>query len=584
VSAVGGRRPIRPLARAVVEQIAAGEVVERPASVVKELVENAVDAGAARISVALEGGGRDAIRVEDDGGGIPAGELLLAVAAHATSKLPPEGPIDRISTLGFRGEALAAIATVARLRLVSRPPEAPAAARLEVADGTAGPVVPAARAPGTTVEVTALFERTPARRKFAKSPAAEQLEVLRTLERLYLARPGIALRLTSEGGEVAAFPASDRLDDAAARVLGADLLRDSFPVAAPVPGGSLEGVLGGPARAAGHSRRLFVALNGRAVEARGIAQAVRVAFGDGLPRSRYPVGVLHLTLDPGRLDVNVHPTKREVRIEGDRELADAVRRAVRAALERTPAAAELPARSRPARASAADAVARRSDPGPAPAAARAQRRLFEGPAPKAAAPVAAAPPRPALDLLGCVGALYWVAATDDGLVLIDQHAASERLLYDLLRRDGTLARQELVAPVTLRLTDGQRAALADHPDEVRAAGFSTEPFGRHEVRVRTVPEYRGRRARAEALLELLDELADGGRPTLPDGLAERAAASIACHAAIRAGDAIAPEEFRRVLRALSELDPPAFSCPHGRPIRVRFSRSRLDRWFLRTGA
>jgi DNA mismatch repair protein MutL len=187
-------------------------------------------------------------------------------------------------------------------------------------------------------------------------------------------------------------------------------------------------------------------------------------------------------------------------------------------------------------------------------------------------------------LLGCVQALYWVAESDDGLVLIDQHAASERVLYEALLRDGTLARQELVEPVALRLSAAQREALRENADTVRSSGFDVEPIGPETYLVRAVPSYRGRRARPEALPGLLDELAEGGRPTTTDGLRERTAATIACHAAIRAGDAVEPDEFRRVLRVLYGLPESSYSCPHGRPILLRFSRSRLDRWFLRTGA
>jgi DNA mismatch repair protein MutL len=568
-----------------VEQIAAGEVVERPASVVKELVENAVDAGARRVEVGLARAGLDAITVDDDGEGIHANELSLAVERHATSKIDPHGPIDAIDTLGFRGEALAAIATVARLSIVSRPPGAADAAELRVVGGLAGAVRPAARAPGTTVRVESLFERTPARRKFLKTAVAEQLEIVRTVERLYLARPTIALRLVAEGTEAASYPAAGRLADAAARVFGPAILRQSFAVDAPLPGGAVHGVLGGPALAAGSSRRLFLAVNSRTVESRPLAQAVRAAFGDALPRTRYPVGVLHLELDPDRIDVNVHPTKREVRFVGDRELADALRSAVRSALTGASVLTEVPDRSGPARpstgsGSSTSATARL----PSARARSPQRTLVEGAPADRPPPVASTRERPTLELLGCVGALYWVARTGDELVLIDQHAASERLLYDSLLREGGLGRQQLVDPLVLRLSGAQRAALAVHAELVAAAGFTIEPFGPSDVRVRTVPDYRGRRARPEAVAELLDELADGGRPTLPDGLAERAAASIACHAAIRAGDPVAAEEFRRVLEALADLPEAARSCPHGRPIFVRLPRSRLDGWFLRTGS
>ena len=580
------RAPIRRLSSATVERIAAGEVVERPASVVKELVENAVDAGAESVTVRLEGGGLDRIEVADDGGGIAPDELELAVERHATSKLPPEGPVERIGTLGFRGEALAAIASVSRFRLTSRPADQDAAEGISVVGGTLAGRFSASRAPGTTVEVEDLFFNTPARRKFLKSPAAEQVEVLQTVERLYLARPNVGLRVESEGREVATYPPSHELKDAAARVLGPGFLSSSFELSAEVPGGHLFGALGRPGVAAPSSRGLFLAVNGRAIVSRPFAQNVRIAYGDYLPRTRFPVGVLHLEIDPDRLDVNVHPTKREVRFAQERELLDTVRRSVRESLIGEPQVAEpLGARfpAAPRAPTAPPSLPLRPVARPAPI--RFQRTL-EGPViPEATArsPIPAGGGHPRMTLLGCLHDLYWVAESDEGLVLIDQHAASERVLYEELRRTGALQRQTLVEPVPVTLTGAERSALSAHAETVRAAGFDVESFGPDTFLVRSVPAYRGRSARPDSLAELLDELASGGRPTLPDGLEERRAATVACHSAIRAGDVVSAEEFSRVLSELHALPEAPYSCPHGRPIVVGVPRSRLDHWFLRSG-
>jgi DNA mismatch repair protein MutL len=582
------RRPIRPLSPATVERIAAGEVVERPASVAKELVENAVDAGATNVSVRLEGGGLDSLEVADDGFGIPPEELALAVERHATSKLDPAGPIERIDSLGFRGEALAAIASVSRFRLLSRPPDREVGEGISVVGGTVAGRFSAGRAPGTTVVVEDLFFNTPARRKFLKSPAAEQLEVVRTLERLYLARPSLTLRVEAERRELTTLPAATRLSDAAARVLGAALLRDGFPVTGDLPGGKVRGVLGRPTLAAAASTNLHVAVNGRAIVSRPVAQAVRAAFGDYLPRARFPVGVLHLEIDADRIDVNVHPTKREVRFARERELLDALRIRVREGLLASPPVAEVSV-DRPAgfgtrHETPLSPSARGGAPPLVASSTAVQERLDVPPDAPPGTEVRAESGHPRLVLLGCVQALYWVAESDDGLVVIDQHAASERVLYEEILREGTLARQELVAPVPIRLAGAQREVLRTHPDVVRSAGFEVEPFGPETYLVRSVPSYRGRRGRPELLPGLLDELAEGGRPTTTDGLRERTAATIACHAAIRAGDTVAPEELRRVLEELYALPESSYSCPHGRPILLRFSRSRLDRWFLRSGA
>lgn len=577
------RAPIRRLERATVEQIAAGEVVERPASVVKELIENALDAGAATVTVTLEEGGLARIEVADDGIGIPSEELALAVERHATSKLPPEGPVDRITSLGFRGEALASIGTVSRLRILSRTPDRDVATGLSVEGGRAGRRTTRARAPGTTVEVSDLFYQTPARRKFLKSAAAEQVETIAAVERQYLAHPDTTYRVRSGAREVALYPRTTSLRDASARVLGPGLLRESFEVTGELPGGRVAGILGRPALAAASSRGLHLSVNGRPVVSRPLAQAVRAAFLDHLPRTRFPVGALWLDLEPDRVDVNVHPTKREVRFLRERELAEELRRRVREALLSHPAIPDAPGAVGTREGLPRSEPSLRPYPLPLrPAAVR--QRTLSPPQLEPGRPVRAPGASSPLRLLGCVSALYWVAEDGDGMVLIDQHAASERVVYAELRRTGSLGQQTLMTPIQLALSGAERAALIAHAEAVRASGFRVEPFGPEIYRILAVPVYRGRSAQGEALRELLDELAAGGRPTLPDTLEERTAASVACHAAIRAGDVVDPAEFSRVLDQLASLPGSSYACPHGRPILVRLPRGRLDRWFLRSGS
>ena len=571
-SPAGTRRPIRRLDPQTIERIAAGEVVERPASVVKELLENALDAGATEVRVTVARGGIDAIRVDDDGVGIPKEELPLALERHATSKLAGPDDLDAIATLGFRGEALAAIAAVARVTLTSRTRDADAAYALEAAGGAPGPVRAAARPPGTTVEARELFFNTPARQKFLRSAAAEQVEVAATVERIHLARPDVAIVLATERGEIGRYVRALDLGDAANRVFGPEFATGSFPVSGALPGGGrLEGVLGRPALARSHSTSLFVAVNRRAVASRPIAQAVRAAFQDHLGRARFPIGVLALILPPGRVDPNAHPTKREVRFADERALAESIRLLVRDAL-----LGDAPA-APPGPAGAPAPPAPR--PGPTASEGRGRQRSFEGVAPPAS--VAPSAHHPALRLLGSIGRLYWVAERDDGALLIDQHAASERVLFDALLAHGRIGRQELLHPTVVLLSAREKAALEAHAEAVRAAGFDVAPFGGDRYRVRAVPSYLGRRLGAEALRPLLAEIADGGRPTVPDGLAERVAASIACHAAVRAGDVVSPEEFGQIVERLFARSEPAYACPHGRPIVVEVRRARLDRWFLR---
>lgn len=588
---VAVRAPIRRLDEATVREIAAGEVVERPASVVKELVENAIDAGAGEVRVALESGGLDLVAVQDDGTGIPTAELALAVERHTTSKLPSAERLRDVATLGFRGEALAAIAQVSRLRLISRPPGSEEAHGISVVAGSVVGEFVEGRPTGTTVEVRDLFFNTPARRKFVGGPAAEQVEVASTLERLYLARPTVGLTLVADGRELARYPPTASLRDAAARVLGPEFLAVGLPFRAPAERGvGLSGVVARPDLSRSTSLGLFLAVNGRAIASRILQQAVRAAYQGYLPRGRFPVGVVHLSVEPGHVDVNVHPAKREVRLAKEREIGERLRTVVRRTLQEGPHVAEPLGRPPAATGEGIPLVEEPAGPvGPdrsdaaAPLAALPatfQRRLDQLPVPTVVAGTAR---HPALRLIGCLGALYWVGESGLDLVLVDQHAVSERLLFDALLRDGKLARQELVDPVALPLTPREAQFLEAHADDVRASGFLVEPFGGGVYRVLAVPVSRGRLARAEALPGMLDELLDGGRPTVPDGLRERTAATVACHGAIRAGDRVAPEELGRLLESLYALPEPAYACPHGRPILVRIARARLDRWFLRRG-
>ncbi len=581
------RHPIRRLDPDTIARIAAGEVVERPASVVKELVENAVDAGATEVRVRLEGGGLESIVIDDDGAGIPPEELPLAVERHATSKLEDVRELAQIATLGFRGEALSAIGAVSRLRIISRTPESDAAHGISVVAGAVVGTFVEGRAPGTTVEVRELFFNTPARRKFLHAPAAEQAEVAATVERLYLAQPSLGLVLAGERGELARFPPAHGLRDASGRVFGPEFLAESFDVHAQIGAIRVDAVLGRPVLSRSNGAGLYLSVNGRSIASRSLAQAVRLAFSEYLPRTRYPVGVVALSLDPARVDVNVHPTKREVRIAHEREVADALRSAVRGALRGAPHAAERPGgpRIRPLPPSPlvppAAAAGSLEAPGSlASAPARSIQRTL-GP-PPAGTEVRGTERHPGLRLVGPVFALYWLAESDGALLLIDQHAASERVLFDALRRDGHLARQALVDPVRLELGARRAAVLEDRAEDVRRAGFEVEPFGGESYRVLSVPSYRGRRVLPEQLLDLLDELGGGGRPVVPDGLAERVDASIACHAAVRAGDPLSAEEMGRILEALYALEDASYACPHGRPIVVRFPRGRVDQWFLRS--
>ncbi|MCI4357822.1 MAG: DNA mismatch repair endonuclease MutL [Thermoplasmata archaeon] len=587
------RRPIHRLKPATVARIAAGEVVESTASVVKELVENAYDAGGSEVRVEIWGGGTERIRVSDNGSGILPEELALAVERHATSKLSDSEDLDTVATLGFRGEALASIGAVSHLSIRSRTALSDSAHGIRVDGGEVSGEYEEGGPPGTTVDVRDLFYNTPARRKFLRSPAAEQVEVTRVVGALYLARPGIALSLSSEGQEIARYPATGSLSDAVVRVLGEELLGQTLEVRADPLGEeglAVTAVLARPTVSRGTSSALYLSVNGRIVASRTLQVAVRLAYEDYLPKNRFPLGTVHLVVDPSRLDVNVHPTKREVRIAREREVAEALRRAVRGSLQGTAAVSDpVSAAPRPYFPSVGTGGPRPTEPprvalagslgGGSGGGATSQARLEPAAPPRAVDPSGG---HPRLRLLGSLFHLYWVAESEASLVLIDQHAASERVVYDSLRADGRLARQELVSPVTLTLSARQSAAWAANREEIDAAGFEVESFGGSSFRVASTPVFRGRLARAETLPELLDELADGGRSSAPNDWVERRAASLACHAAVRGGDAISAEEMGRILEALYRLPGASYACPHGRPILVRLDRRRLDQWFLRS--
>lgn len=584
------RRPIRRLDEATVRAIAAGEVVERPASVVKELVENAYDADAREVVVSAEGGGIDRIEVADDGLGIPEDELRVAIERHATSKLDSADGLRSIRTLGFRGEALSAIGTAARLRLASRPRGGRAARAVEVEGGSVVAESPAGGPEGTRVEVRELFGALPARRKFLRAPAAEQAELLATLERLYLSRPSVGLTFRSGDREVGRWPAAGSLRDAAARVFGPAFDEAGFDVEGiALPGVRLRARLGHPVAATGAAHRLVVVVNGRSIAGGPVAAAVRAAYSGYLPRGRFPVGVVAIDVEPSRVDVNVHPTKREVRFVREREVMEALRRVVREALQRqslaapprefgaTPTSGATEGSSGPTRVSAL--LPPRGALKGGAGSTSAQRQLVDE-TPTASLTSTDAR-RPALTLRTSVFDLYWFAEAGDELVVVDQHAADERLLFEAILAEGRLARQALVEPLLIELTPRQAATLEAKPAEVERSGFVVERFGASAFRLSSVPSFRGHAARSGAFPQLLDELADGGRPTWPDGARERTAASIACHAAVRAGDRISAERMGRILADLAATAPEAYACPHGRPILVRLPRGKVDGWFLR---
>jgi DNA mismatch repair protein MutL len=562
---------IRLLPPAVADRIAAGEVVERPASVVKELTENALDAGASRIAVAIEGGGTTRITVEDDGAGIAPGELALAVERHATSKLADERLIE-IATLGFRGEALPSIGAVARLEIVSRALGSDTGAMIAVEAGAKGEVRPAAAPPGTRVTVRDLFFATPARLKFLKTARTEAEACVQVVRRLALAHPRVGFTVTLDGREALAAPPADRARRIAALI--PDLAQHAVDVSSERGSVGLAGVIGPPSLTRATATEQHLMVNGRPVADRLLKTALRVAYGDLIAQGRHPLAVLALTLPPEAVDVNVHPAKAELRFREPDAVRGFVIAALRSALgtARTVAPAPSARWSPPLRlAAAASSVAE------APALPLA--------APPLARPVPVAPPPE--HPLGAARAqllnTYIVAETADGaVVLVDQHAAAERLAHEALRRaleTGGVARQTLLSPEVVELSPAASEAVLARADELATLGLAVEPFG-GAVLVRAVPAPLAGCDAAALLRDIAEELADTGETTMLRVRIDAVLARMACHGSLRAGRRLTQAEMDALLRQI-EATPNSGTCSHGRPTWIRLTRAELERLFGR---
>jgi len=604
-------RPIRRLPSALIDQIAAGEVVERPASVVKELVENALDAGASRVRVELRGGGRDWIAVTDDGSGMTPDDARLALERHATSKLACPEDLERIGTFGFRGEALPAIAAVSNLRLVTRTAGASAGFEVRVEGGARRTEREIGAPVGTRIEVAELFAHVPARRKFLKTVATEWGHAADWIARAALALPEVHFDVVRDDRPAWAWPAARDPLDRVAAVLGereADAL-----VAVDFAEGRVRawGWVSRPDRHRSNLSGVYLFVNGRPVRDRLVQHALVDCYRDVLPRGRFPSAVLFLDVPPAAVDVNVHPAKWEVRFADPRAAHRWVRSAVRDALaERRwlgrgaePAEASAP----PPMAGAAQAgavadAAPRADAG-GPRASQddwifAARRARDA---DAAVPAADASPgaRPdgasgrvrfgELNLLGQLLATYLVLEGKDDLLLVDQHAAHERVLYEQLRAawlEQGVARQGLLTPLTVTLDPRGLAALAEHGADAERLGFELEPFGGDTVAVRAVPALLADRDPAGLVRSLADELAETGGLSGEGSdvrvleAADRIFATLACHSARRKGDPLGAREQRALLDALDAI-PWAPTCPHGRPVAVPLERAEIERRFGR---
>ena len=574
--------PIRQLPENLVNQIAAGEVVERPASVVKELVENALDAGASRITVELERGGSGLVRVRDDGLGIPRGELALSLARHATSKISSLEDLAAVGSLGFRGEALPSIASVSRFRLASAT-RGGQGAEVVVADGSLEGPRPAAHPSGTTVEARDLFYNVPARRKFLRADSTEYQHALRTLSRLAMSSYGTGFVLTHNRREVFSLPAAQarvEREERIARLVGADFVAHSAHVEHEAAGLRLWGWIGLPTYARTQADQQYLFVNGRMVRDRLLANAVRLGYRDVLYGGRQPAYVLYLELERSLVDVNAHPQKLELRFRDGRHVHDFVFRSVERAL-----AATRPSSTARGSADATSLV------GPAPG--RSEKLDLGEPRLPAtdwtdiARSVAREPPpaeaMPLGQAIAQLHGVYILAQTADGIVLVDMHAAHERVLYERLKSavdSGTPGRQALLVPVVVEATEAEAAAVEQHAEELGAAGLVVDRIGPARLAVREVP---AALAGADAAALLRDVLADLAEHASSHRIVERQnelLASLACRGAIRANRAMTLPEMNALLRDMERTER-ADQCNHGRPTWTRISLEELDRLFLR---
>jgi DNA mismatch repair protein MutL len=600
--------PIRRLPQSLVNRIAAGEVVERPAAAVKELVENALDAGAARVVVELAGGGRTLIAVTDDGVGMAPDELTLAVERHATSKLPDDDLV-RIRTLGFRGEALAALAEVSRLALCSRPQGQDSAFVLVADGGTVGAPTPAAGACGTRIEVRDLFFATPARLKFLKSERAETQAVREVVERLAMAHPEVALTLLVDGRRALQLEPTEgdrqaRISARLRQIMGSEFADNALTVTAERDGLRLLGFAGLPTASRSSARFQHLFVNRRPVQDRLLKGALRAAYGDLLFHDRQPMAALFLELAPEGVDVNVHPAKAEVRFRDPGAVRGlvigALRQALLAAAGRTATTlgeATLDAFRKGnglpwTRASAAAAGSGLA-PGLAETAALYQapaagERLELGP-PAAREEAAAEPDGVALERhpLGAARAqlhdAYILAQTSNGLILVDQHAAHERLVYERIKAELAakgVARQGLLLPEVVELDPAALERLEERRGELAELGLVLERFGGDAVLVREVPALLGTPDVPRLVRDLAEDLAAIDQAASLRAALHQVCATLACHGSVRAGRRLSLPEMNALLRAM-ETTPHSGQCNHGRPTYVALSRSDIERLFGR---
>ena len=617
MSALPDKKPwIRPLPERLINKIAAGEVVERPAAVVKELTENALDSGADRIEITIEKSGVKRIKIVDNGCGISSDQIEVAFSRHATSKISEFKDLDRVTSYGFRGEALPSIASVSRMRMVSRPHDAEVGTEIIIEGGVLQSREPLASPPGTTVEVENLFFNTPARRKFLKAETTEARHISRTATAMAIGRYDVGFTYSLNGRSVFTMPPGGTLFE---RVKGLLSPGKSFvDISATVGPVTLEGCIGYPDSAAGNRLSQYLFINGRYIQSPSLSHAFAAGYGEMLPRGNFPVGALLLTVDPLEVDVNVHPAKTEVRLSHEREIYEAVYRSVKEALRQDgliPAFRPEATTPRPSGETAIPGIQAQGGINKT-----FMRELYRGPdMPSGTTPpvvsvdtrtgeIVESPPSdsppvadPTIDvhseesagtgngysdeigvrLIGHFSDLYLLMQSANDLYIVDQHAAHERVLYEQFLRqveDHTVTAQHLLLPVQVELTPEQVSVFEEACDLLNNSGFIVSDFGGRMINIEAVPAVLRRRSPEKLILKVVDDLASLKKAGFD--LKKAMAQSLACRASVMSGDRLTDAEATGLFERLMQCEN-AYTCPHGRPTFIKVTRNDLHRQFGR---
>ncbi len=647
---------IRILDKDTINKIAAGEVIERPASIVKELIDNSIDAGATDIRIEVEKGGKKSLIVRDNGCGMSRADALIAYKKHATSKLTRIEDLNTISTMGFRGEALASITAVAKVEILTRPTEEITGTKMVIHGGKVLETTDAGTAPGTLVHLKDLFYNTPARRKYLKSDRTELAHITDTVTQLALANPNISFTLLSEGKSVLRNTGSKDLFNSIVNLLGPDTARSMLPLESGTEDFEIRGYISKPEITRAESDQLFIFVNTRPVTSRAITTAVRTGYYTKIPKGRYPVAVLSLIVDPGEVDVNAHPRKAEVRFSREKEIEDTVTAAVervlsehglvpevrekgsrafkntfefsgssgrmqvleaQETLQKTMAEAGIPEKSGVLESSCKipgekagtytypvkdterklrksehlisfSEERRAQERAPEAMIVKEQASKIEEEKEKINVEEIQKPkqkqnidPLEDLRVIGQVSKMYILAEKGDDLVLIDQHAAHERILYEHVLRIKKSRVQELITPVTIELSPKERVLMEDYIPYLEEYGFGISEFGDNTYVVTFVPEVFGQLEHPELIHDVINDLLASGKVKKETGISEKVSKTLACRAAIKGGAACSPRQMEELIEQLKKAENP-YSCPHGRPTVITFTKGELDRMFSRT--